>query len=198
MTPPPLTPSPEAVEKATNPIALRYWNQCLDKNTETATRSQPEVVRVLSTAGTGVNRENEVVEARNNINRFITIDKVKKGEVGGRVCRSQSQSRVETPAVRPYNQVKEEQIKISQDRANFHSRAANLVAKSPQPFRRGLSETRTVAREEQRVVREQKAVREQRVVREPTSTESLLSLNDNQKAKLIQVKCSPVCLSVCL
>ena len=116
------------------------------------------------------------------------------------MCRSQSQSRLETPAVRPYNQVKEEQIKISQDRANFHSRAANLVAKSPQPFRRGLSETRTVAREdrqerEQRVVREQRAVREQRVVREPTSTESLLSLNDNQKAKLIQVKCSPVCLS---
>ena len=55
MTPPPLTPSPEAVEKATNPIALRYWNQCTDKNTE--------VVRILSTAGTGVNRDNEVVEA---------------------------------------------------------------------------------------------------------------------------------------
>jgi len=167
VTPPPLTPSPEAVEKATNPIALRYWAQCLDKNTEPA--------RVLTTAGTGVSRDNEVVEARNNINRFITVDKVKKKEAG-RVVRSQSQSRVESPAVRPYRQVKEDQIKISQDRANFHNRAVNLVAKSPQPFRRGLSESRSFTREE----------REERVVRQP-STDSLLSLNDNQKAKLIQV-----------
>ena len=186
VTPPPLTPSPEAVEKATNPIALRYWNQCTDKNTE--------VVRILSTAGTGVNRDNEVVEARNNINRFITIDKVKKGEVG-RVCRSQSQSRLETPAVRPYDQVKEEQIKISRDRANFHNRAVNLVAKSPQPFRRGLSETRSVVREGRldmdRQERQNQVEREQRVVREPTSPDSLLSLNDNQKAKLIQVTVKP-------
>ena len=193
LTPPPLTPSPEAVEKATNPIALRHWAQCLDKNTEAA-RSQPEVVRVLSTAGTGVNRDNEVVEARNNINRFITIDKVKKGEVG-RVCRSQSQSRLETPAVRPYDQVKEEQIKISRDRANFHNRAVNLVAKSPQPFRRGLSETRSVVREGRldmdRQERQNQVEREQRVVREPTSPDSLLSLNDNQKAKLIQVTVKP-------
>ena len=188
MTPPPLTPSPEAVEKATNPIALRYWNQCTDKNTE--------VVRILSTAGTGVNRDNEVVEARNNINRFITIDKVKKGEVG-RVCRSQSQSRLETPPVRPYDQVKEEQIKISRDRANFHNRAVNLVAKSPQPFRRGLSETRSVVREGRPDMDRQNQVeREQRVVREPTSPDSLLSLNDNQKAKLIQVTVKPA-LSVC-
>ena len=178
VTPPPLTPSPEAVEKATNPIALRYWAQCLDKNTEPA--------RVLTTAGTGVSRDNEVVEARNNINRFITVDKVKKKEAG-RVVRSQSQSRVESPAVRPYRQVKEDQIKISQDRANFHNRAVNLEAKSPQPFRRGLSESRSFTREE----------REERVVRQP-STDSLLSLNDNQKAKLIQVTVwSPGCLSVC-
>lgn len=174
VTPPPLTPSPEAVEKATNPIALRYWAQCLDKNTEPS--------RVLSTAGTGVSRDNEVVEARNNINRFITVDKVRKKETGGLV-RSQSQSRLESPPVRPYSQVKEDQIKISQDRANFHNRALNLVAKSPQPFRRGLSETRSVTRE----VRLERPEREQRVVRQPSSTDSLLALNDNQKAKLIQV-----------
>ena len=82
-----------------------------------------------------------------------------------------------------YNQVKEEQIKISQDRANFQSRAVNLVAKSPQPFRRGLSETRSVARPE-REVREE---RPGRAVKEATSPDSLLALNDNQKAKLIQV-----------
>ena len=26
--PPPPSPSPASVEKASNPIALRYWNQC--------------------------------------------------------------------------------------------------------------------------------------------------------------------------
>ena len=163
------------MEKASNPIALRYWNQCLDKTSEVS-RTAPEVVKVLSTAGTGINRNNEVVEARNNINRFITVDKVKKRDVE-RISRSQSQSRLEvtTPPVRPYNLVKEEQIKISQDRANFHNKALNLVAKSPQPFRRGLSESRAVPGERQ----------ERRP--EVSSAESLRSLNDNQKAKLVQV-----------
>ena len=92
-TPPPLTPSPESVEKASNPIALRYWNQCLEKNSEGRTPtpptppappSKPEVVRVLSTAGAGVRRAQEVGEARGNISRFITIDQVRRrdGEHG--------------------------------------------------------------------------------------------------------------------
>ena len=184
-TPPPPTPSPEAVEKATNPIALRYWNQCLDKNSE-ASRSGPEVMRVLSTAGTGINRNNEVLEARNNINRFITVDKVKKKDVE-RLSRSQSQSRLEAPPVGPpqYSLVKEEQIKISQSRANFQNKAMNLVAKSPQPFRRGLSETRTVGREERPDVRVNLTPQHER--QELINGENLRTLNDNQKAKLIQV-----------
>ena len=44
--------------------------------------------------------------------------------------------------------------------------------------------------------RQNQVEREQRVVREPTSPDSLLSLNDNQKAKLIQVTVKPA-LSVC-
>ena len=185
-TPPPPTPSPEAVEKATNPIALRYWNQCLDKNSE-ASRSGPEVMRVLSTAGSGINRNNEVLEARNNINRFITVDKVKKKDVE-RMSRSQSQSRLEAPPVKPpqYSLVKEEQIKISQSRANFQNKAMNLVAKSPQPFRRGLSETRTVGREERPEVRVNLTPQHER--QELINGENLRTLNDNQKAKLIQVR----------
>ena len=124
--------------------------------------------RVLSTAGTGIIRDNEVVEAKNNINRFITIDKVKRKD-SERLSRSQSHSILEPPPAKSYNLVKEEQIKVSQDRANFHNKARNLVAKSPQPFRRGLSETRAVERPE------------------PTSN-GLNNLNDNQKAKLIQVR----------
>ena len=90
-TPPPLTPSPASVEKASNPIALRYWNQCLEKNSEGRTPTpptppaKPEVVRVLSTAGAGVRRDQEVGEARGNISRFITIDQVRRRD-GERVA----------------------------------------------------------------------------------------------------------------
>ena len=85
--PPPPSPSPASVEKASNPIALRYWNQCLEKNSEGRTPTpptpptppaKPEVVRVLSTAGAGVRRAQEVGEARGNISRFITIDQVRR------------------------------------------------------------------------------------------------------------------------
>ena len=71
------TPSPDplAVEKATNPIALRYWNQCTEQPA-TSPSPQPEVVKVLSTAGTGITRKNQLREACGNISRFITVDKV--------------------------------------------------------------------------------------------------------------------------
>ena len=131
-TPPPQTPSPEAVERAANPIALRYWNQCVEKNTDTSTSSSksssvsprgPEVVRVLSSAGSGIKRNNEVSEARNNINRFITIDQVKKKDAD-RVARQRSLSQSRAGVVednvhndnRSYNSVKEEQIRLSQAR----------------------------------------------------------------------------------
>jgi len=75
----PISPSPAAVEKATNPIALRYWNQCMDTNSQVTSpvmerRNQNvDVVKILSTAGTGIKRENEVKEALGNINRFYTV-----------------------------------------------------------------------------------------------------------------------------
>ena len=61
----------------------------------------------------------------------------------------------------------------------------NLVAKSPQPFRRGLSETRTVGREERPEVRVNLTPQHER--QELINGENLRTLNDNQKAKLIQV-----------
>ena len=93
----------------------------------------------------GIKRDNEVSEARNNINRFITIDKVRKKD-GVRLQRSQSQTRPQDnqnhlQQSRSYNLVKEEQIRLSQERSNFPNRN-NFLAKSPQPFRRGLSESR--------------------------------------------------------
>ena len=157
-----MTPSPEAVEKASNPIALRYWNQCLEKNADlhspspTPTPKPParqprtEVVKILSTAGSGIKRDNEVTEARSNINRFITIDQVKKKDAA-RILRSQSQTRpfqsedLQITTSRPYNLVKEEQIKLAQDRATFQNRSNNFATKSPRPFRRGLSESRIIS-----------------------------------------------------
>ena len=50
----------------------------------------------------------------------------------------------EVASTRPYTQVKEEQIQLAQGRASFHTRSRNTVAKSPQPFRRGQSETRVL------------------------------------------------------
>ena len=222
-TPPPLTPSPEAVEKATNPIALRYWNQCLEKNADphspspTPTPKPParqpraEVSKILSTSGTGIKRENEVTEARSNINRFITIDQVKKKDAV-RVQRSQSQTRpfpneeIQISTSRPYNLVKEEQIKLAQDRATFQSRSTNFVAKSPQPFRRGLSESRVIPSREARTVPVQPTTNltsnlnnmkvTNNTVRSSSSSslnlnnlshEVLPNLNDIQKANLVQM-----------
>ena len=71
--------------------------------------------------------------------------KLRESSLTPLVQRSQSQSRVaEVASSRPYTLVKEEQIKLAQGRATFQSRSRNTVAKSPQPFRRGQSETRVV------------------------------------------------------
>ena len=43
-------------------------------------QNNQKVDTVLSSAGTGIKRENEVKEALGNINRFFTIDKVKKDD----------------------------------------------------------------------------------------------------------------------
>ena len=223
-------PIPASVEKATNPIALRYWNQCMDKtperqvqdmshekesqssistqmppwvssgsyNVNTQTAVQPksfnpklnvkvpditkrvrsesvprgvqysrlnisseiihhddpspvlerrqinekvEVVKVLSTAGTGINRNNEVNEALGNINRFFTVDKIKREDAARVVDNNttlKQESLISKPIIvetKPYKQIKEDQIKVSNERANFQNNSINRIPKSPQPFR---------------------------------------------------------------
>merc|ERR1712012_583477 len=224
--PPPPTPSPSSVEKASNPIALRYWNQCSGSSAErkisapaitTSTSSfsdtppwatsdtinlslpaqtkarthssfpvrvpditkrvrsesvprfcnfdnepltvvddKVEVVKVLSTAGTGIKRDNEKKEALGNINRFITMDKMKKDDA----VRSEKNKKrevqmqevkIEIVPDKPYTQVKQEQIKISSQRTNFINNATIArIPKSPEPFRGGrqrdLSEPRHSSR----------------------------------------------------
>ena len=205
-----MTPSPRAIEKASNPIALRYWNQCVEKSSDSSpassspssptSSSSSNVVKILSTAGSGIKRENEVNEARSNINRFITIDQVRKRD-NARLQRSQSQTRpvdtgntghhstpghVKIPTSRSYNLVKEEQIKLSQERVNFQNRSANFVVKSPQPFRRGVSETRSVP--------VQQHVETTNTTNQNTRNSNwnlnnisfeISNLNDNQKANIV-------------
>jgi len=248
--PPKPTPSPSAVEKATNPIALRYWNQCMDAkterkaesmshekeshashspqmppwvssesyhvNTQTAAKTkaltpnlpvkvpditkrvrsesvprgiqynnkltlEPEVIhhddpspmverrgrqekveeiRILSTAGTGITRKNQVQEALGNINRFITVDKVKREDalrVANDVQRKISAPTPLTIDTKPYNQIKEDQIKVSKDRSNFQNNSTNRIPKPPQPFKgslQNLAESNATAKDECRKCKE--------------------------------------------
>merc|ERR1712012_854454 len=224
--PPPPTPSPSSVEKSSNPIALRYWNQCSGSSAErkisapaitTSTSSfsdtppwatsdttnlslpaqtkarthtsfpvrvpditkrvrsesvprfcnfdnepltvvddKVEVVKVLNTAGTGIKRDNEKKEALGNINRFITMDKMKKDDA----VRSEKNKKrevqmqevkIEIVPDKPYTQVKQEQIKISSQRTSFINNATTArIPKSPEPFlggrQRDLSEPRHSSR----------------------------------------------------
>ena len=196
------------MEKATNPIALRYWNQChgADRKISApallpasssglATERPPwasseaglspgsqglrakastpvpvrvpditkrvrsesvprycsldepqpppkvEVVQVLSTAGTGMKRDNEKVEALGNINRFITMDKMKQGDnlrLVDNKQREMDKLEVQTavPVDSSYDQIKKEQIKLSNERKKFMNNASNArIPKSPEPFR---------------------------------------------------------------
>ena len=198
------------MEKATNPIALRYWNQChgADRKVSApallppsssglATSERPpwassetglntpgsqglrakagtpvpvrvpditkrvrsesvprycsldepqpppkvEVVKVLSTAGTGIKRDNEKVEALGNINRFITMDKMKQGDARRLADNKQREmDKLEVQATVPvdssYDQIKQEQIKLSNERKTFMNNASNArIPKSPEPFR---------------------------------------------------------------
>ena len=198
------------MEKATNPIALRYWNQCHGSDRKVsapallppsssglATSERPpwassetglntpgsqglrakastpvpvrvpditkrvrsesvprycsldepqpppkvEVVKVLSTAGTGIKRDNEKVEALGNINRFITMDKMKQGDarrLADNKQREMDKLEVQTtvPVDSSYDQIKQEQIKLSNERKTFMNNASNArIPKSPEPFR---------------------------------------------------------------
>ena len=113
-----------------------------------------EVVKVLSTAGTGLKRENEKVEALSNINRFITMDKVKRDDaVRVENDKAREVQKLEIKIVpapvqdSSYVQVKQEQIKMTNERALFLNNAEKArIPKSPEPFRgrqRDLSEGRT-------------------------------------------------------
>ena len=138
-----LTPSPEAVQKASNPIALRYWNQCLEKNSD-AISSSPSPNNENETIG-GRGKE----EARNKINQYVTVDKIKRSQ--RILARSASESRLRHDEDRMlrnqssslYSQVKAEQIKLAENRTEFQNRASHFTGKSPQPFRRGSRETQS-------------------------------------------------------
>lgn len=100
-----------------------------------------EVVKVLSTAGTGLRRDNERMEALGNINRFITMDKIKQADAGRLADNRQRETdRLEVQTVVPvdssYDQIKKEQIKLSNERKTFMNNASNArIPKSPEPFR---------------------------------------------------------------
>ena len=225
------SPSPKSVEKASNPIALRYWNQCTtdrkisepalmprdhapmssdvppwataDTHLTTAPPSQGitkartpttfpvrvpditkrvrsesvprfcnfdnepvtcsnisncnenkvEVIKILSTAGTGIKRDNEKKEALGNINRFITMDKMKKDDAtraANDKAREVQMKEVKIETIKDdksYLQVKQEQIQLSNERTHFLNNGANArIPKSPEPFRgnrhRDMSEPR--------------------------------------------------------
>lgn len=143
---PALTPSPEAVQKASNPIALRYWNQCLEKNSDT-TSSSPSPNKSDENENERVGRRGKE-EARYRINQYVTVDKMKRDQ--GVLARSASESRLRhdedrmfrNQSSKLYTQVKAEQIKLAENRTEFQNRAVHFTGKSPQPFRRGASETR--------------------------------------------------------
>ena len=110
--------------------------------------------------------------------------------------RSQSQSRVaEVASTRPYTQVKEEQIQLAQGRASFHTRSRNTVAKSPQPFRRGQSETRVLPTNtinnnntiNHSNLTNNTANNSSRVNLNAISQELLPSLTESQKAGLVEL-----------
>ena len=105
--------------------------------------------------------------------------------------RSQSQSRVaEVASTRPYTQVKEEQIQLAHGRASFHTRSRNTVAKSPQPFRRGQSETRVLPNNtinNNSNLTNNTANNSSRVNLNAISQELLPSLTESQKAGLVEL-----------
>ena len=106
--------------------------------------------------------------------------------------RSQSQSRMaEVASTRPYTQVKEEQIQLAQGRASFHTRSRNTVAKSPQPFRRGQSETRVLPtntiNNNNSNLTNNTANNSSRVNLNAISQELLPSLTESQKAGLVEL-----------
>merc|ERR1712088_609297 len=101
-----------------------------------------EVVKVLSTAGTGIHRDNEKKEAVGNINRMFSMVKIKKDDAARvnsakkRTSETEEKSNSSFEESRSYQQLKEEQIQKSQQRANFLGASEQIrIPKSPRPFR---------------------------------------------------------------
>merc|ERR1719225_107406 len=156
-----LSPPPAASQSRTPTLPVRVPDITKRVRSESVPRSfgvpdcleKVEVVKILSTAGSGIKREKEKVEALSNINRFITIDKIKRDD-SLRVENDKSREvqkleiKLEPVAAQdtPYVQVKQEQIKISNERTLFVNNAEKArIPKSPEPFRgrqRDLSEGR--------------------------------------------------------
>ena len=116
-----------------------------------------EVVKILSTAGTGIKRDNEKMEALGNINRFITMDKMKKDDAtraANNRAREVQMKEVQVEHIKEdkdYLQVKQDQIKLSNERTNFMNNATTArIPRSPEPFRGGrhrdVSEPRPASR----------------------------------------------------
>merc|ERR1719320_1870753 len=134
-TPP---PSPAAIERARNPVALRYWSQCRDQSVERVNKYGKD-----QRSASENRRENEIKEAVGNIHRFVTIDKIRKEDTErnsrSRVRQGKSMVDLQDSNSKSYNSIKAEQIQISQGRSDFQNKTANTI---PIPYRRGLSETR--------------------------------------------------------
>ena len=101
-----------------------------------------EVVKVLSTAGTGINRHNEKKEAVGNINRLFSMAKIKKDDAvreasnQRRLLETATSQKTSNDESHSYKVLKEEQIQKSQERATFLGRSEMArIPKSPRPFR---------------------------------------------------------------
>jgi len=131
------------------PRGVQYSRQSLDREIvahddprnqmdKRSMTGKTEVIKILSTAGTGIHRENELQEARGNIGRFITVDKVRRDD-SERVANA-AKRKVSAPTPiqhnkKQYDLIKEEQIKGVMERENFQNYSKNRIPKPPQPFR---------------------------------------------------------------
>ena len=137
-------------------------------------------------------REKE--EATHRINQFITVDKMRRGQ-RGTLARSASESRLRHDEERTlktnqssklYNQVKAEQIRLAENRTEFQNRAVHFTGKSPQPFRRGASETRGLAPTEN-LVRSNETNTSSMVNLNDVNQNLIPNLNPTQKMNLVQM-----------
>ena len=98
----------------------------------------------------GIKRDNEKKEAIGNLNRFITMDMMKKDDAiraANDKAREVQMKEVKIEHIKDeksYLQIKNEQIQLSNERTSFMNNASTArIPKSPEPFRhRDISEPR--------------------------------------------------------